>query len=113
MKTAWMIIAGVLTLGVAASLYVGYSTFAYSGDRAFSRLTPEEQPYLMKYNQLHSGMTYDQVLAILGEPSRDGLGIRPTWCVNNSGFNQIAVYFQDGRLRKVRWMHIGRFVLEK
>ena len=41
------------------------------------------------------------------------LGLRPTWKVNGSDLNQIAIYMYDGKVRKVRWLHLGRFVLEK
>ena len=41
------------------------------------------------------------------------LGLRATWRINGSGLNQMAVYFHNGELRKVRWLHLGRFVMEK
>jgi hypothetical protein len=112
-KTVLIIAASVAALGLLVCGYIAYSTFAYSGSRALSRLTPEDQPYFVMYNQLQTGMTYDQAVAILGEPDRYAMGIRPTWLVNDSSLNQIAVYFQNGKLRKVRWMSIGRFIMEK
>jgi|SRR3989339_1087091 len=111
--TRFVIGAAVATVVVLLCAYIGYSTFAYSGSKALPRITAEEQPYLIKYNQLQRGMTHDQVRAILGESDRNELGLRPTWRVNDSSINQIAVYFQGDRLRKVRWLHIGRFIMEK
>ena len=117
LKTALMVVGMVGIMAVAATLfaisYVAYGTFAYSGGKALERLAADEQSYWAKYDQLQAGMTYDQVVEIMGEPDRDALGLRATWRVNGSGLNQIAVYFQAGKLRKVRWLHLGRFVMEK
>jgi hypothetical protein len=39
--------------------------------------------------------------------------VRPTWEVDGSALNQIAVYFWEGRAVKVRWIKVGRFIYEK
>jgi hypothetical protein len=92
---------------------VAYSTFAYTGSKAVARVSTNEKRYLDKFNQLTIGMDYDQVTEIMGTPDRDALGLRPTWKVNGSDRNQIAIYMYDGKVRRVRWLHLGRFVLEK
>ncbi len=103
----------VILLVVVIGGFFGASTFLNTGDKALKRISPAEEPYLAKYNLLQIGMTYDQVIAIMGKPDREALGLRPTWRVNDSPFNQISAYFENEKLFKVRWMHIGSFILEK
>jgi hypothetical protein len=112
-KTALLVAAVVVAPLGAGSVYFAYSTFAYSGTEAIARLTEDDRPYLLKYDQLQRGMSYDHVVAILGEPDRDALGGRATWKVNQSSLSQISVYFAEGKVRKARWLHLGRFVMEK
>ena len=57
-------------------------------------------------------MTYDDVISIMGPADREALGIRPTWKVNGSSLNQIAIYFSNDKIFKKRWLAIGRFILD-
>jgi len=113
-KRALIIIPCILAvIAIVAVGSVAYSTFAYTGSKALARISTDEKGHLEKFNQLAIGMDYDQVVEIMGTPDRDALGLRPTWKVNGSDLNQIAIYMYDGKVGKVRWLHIGRFVLEK
>ena len=70
-----LFVFGIILLMVAAVVgYVAVPTFLNTGSKALTRITPVEKPYLAKFNRLQIGMTYDQVIAIMGEPDRDALG---------------------------------------
>jgi hypothetical protein len=58
-------------------------------------------------------MIYSEVVAVLGQPDRDGGGLRPTWQVEGSSTSQVSVYLSGGAVRKIRWMKLGGFVWEQ
>lgn len=106
-------LALVVALGAAAA-YVFYRTLSTQGEAAVAAMTDADRRWLAKVETLHGRMTYADVEALLGEPDRDDLaGVRPSWAVDGSPLNQIAVYFWDGRAVKVRWIKVGHFVYEK
>ena len=97
--------------GAAAVLYRTIST---QGDAAIAAMTDADRRWLVKVETLRAGMSHAEVEALLGEPDREDLtGARPTWAVDGSPLNQIAVYFWEGRAVKVRWMKVGHFVYAK
>lgn len=106
-------LALVVALGAAAAL-VFYRTLSTQGDAAIAAMTDADRRWFAKVETLHGRMTYADVEALLGEPDREDIaGVRPTWEVDGSPLNQIAVYFWDGRAVKVRWIKVGHFVYEK
>ena len=98
-------------LGGAAYFYT--TTFSTPEDAARAAVLEHEKPWLEKFDQLRPGMTREEILAILGEPDRGSLPSRPTWRVAGSASSQIAVTFTDHRATRIRWLAIGRFLLEK
>jgi hypothetical protein len=106
-------LALVVALGAAAAL-VFYRTFSTQGEAAIAAMTDADRRWLAKVETLHGRMGYAEVATLLGEPDREDIaGLRPTWEVDGSPLNQIAVYFWDGRAVKVRWIKVGYFVYEK
>ncbi len=106
-------LALVVALGAAAAL-VFYRTFSTQGESAIAAMTDADRRWLVKVEALRAGMTYADVETLLGEPDREDIaGLRPTWAVDGSPLNQVAVYFWEGRAVKVRWIKIGHFVYEK
>jgi hypothetical protein len=102
----------VLLAGGAAAVF--YRTLSTQGEAAIAAMTDADRHWLAKVEALRAGMSRAEVEALLGEPDRDDLtGARPTWAVDGSPLNQIAVYFREGRAAKVRWMKAGYFVYEK
>jgi len=99
---------------VAAAATVAYWTVSTQGEAAIAAMTDDDRRWLAKLEALHAGMSYADVETLLGEPDREDIaGLRPTWAVDGSPLNQIAVYFWDGRAVKVRWIKVGHFFYEK
>jgi len=106
-------LALVVALGAVAA-FVFYRTFSTQGEAAVAAMTDADRPWFAKVETLHGRMSYADVEALLGEPDREDIaGVRPTWEVDGSPLNQIAVYFWEGRAVKVRWIKVGHFVYEK
>jgi len=106
-------LALVVALGAAAAL-VFYRTLSTQGEAAVAAMTDADRRWFAKVETLHGRMSYADVEALLGEPDREDIaGVRPTWAVDGSPLNRIAVYFWEGRAVKVRWIKVGHFVYEK
>jgi hypothetical protein len=104
----------LLVLLVAAAATVLYWTVSTQGEAAIAAMSDTDRRWFAKVETLHGKMSYSDVAALLGEPDREDIaGLRPTWEVDGSPLNQIAVYFWEGRAVKVRWIKVGRFVYEK
>jgi len=104
----------LLAVLVGAAATVAYWTVSTHGEAAIAAMTDADRRWLAKVETLRGGMSYEDVETLLGEPDREDLaGARPTWAVDGSPLNQIAVYFWEGRAVKVRWIKIGYFVYEK
>jgi hypothetical protein len=99
----------VALAGGAAAVF--YRTISTQGEAAIAAMTDADRRWLAKVEALRAGMSRAEVERLLGEPDRDDLtGVRPTWAVDGSSLNQIAVYFWEGQAVKVRWMKVGHFV---
>ena len=107
-------IAGVLIVVVAVAViaFGAYRTFSNQGEKAISLMSESELALLGKVSLIQKGMSYNEVAEILGEPDREAIGLRPTWRINNSPFNQIAVYFGNEGAFKIRWFNLGCFIYE-
>jgi len=104
----------LLVLLVAAAATVLYWTVSTQGEAAIAAMSDTDRRWFAKVETLHGKMSYPDVAALLGEPDREDIaGLRPTWAVDGSPLNQIAVYFWEGRAVKVRWIKVGHFVYEK
>jgi hypothetical protein len=110
-----LLIAAALLVALAAGgATVLYWTVSTQGEAAIAAMTAADRRWLAKVEAIRPGMTYAEVEALLGEPDREDIaGLRPTWEVDGSALNQIAVYFWEDRVVKVRWIKVGRFVYEK
>ncbi len=111
MKKRYVFFIILLTL-VGGGGYLVSTTFPYTGVLAVQRMSDEERLILEKIKQINEHMSLRQVTEILGEPSRSQPIFRPTWYVLNSKLNQIAIYFDDHGVAKIRWMKMGGFVYE-
>jgi hypothetical protein len=109
-----LIAAALLVALVTGGATVLYRTVSTQGEAAIAAMTETDRRWLAKVDAIRPGMTYAEVEALLGEPDREDVaGLRPTWEVDGSALNQIAVYFWEGRAIKVRWIKVGRFFYEK
>jgi len=76
------------------------------GDRALEKMTPEQR--LLVHDVLEKitpEMTEDDLVQLLG-PVRRGAGTnRPVWLgPHKDTRTQIAVYFENGKIRKIAWL---------
>jgi len=107
-----MPIVGFAIYIVGFAIYLGVTTFKNTGDDAIAKMSKSEKVFLNKIMEIKPGMSYQDVEVILGTPDRNVTGLRPTWRVNGSPFNQVAVYMGLDGVRHVRWMKIGTFIYE-
>jgi hypothetical protein len=89
---------------------VGNRTFSRSNEEAISAMSEAEKAHLQTLSKIRRGMSYEQIVELLGPPDRSGLGRRPTWRFQGSPINQVSVYFDEQGARRVRWMSLGFFV---
>ena len=88
-------------------------TFGTRGEDAVARMNSDERAILGKLLSLRRGMSYEEVISVMGAPDDEGpLGMRPRWNVGGSPLNGVAVYiFADGA-HHFTWISIGRFVYD-
>ncbi len=108
----WVKKLSAIAIVLGAMAFVSFKVFVpkLSLNEASLKMDSEEQQYLEKLNQLSSGATLDHVTEIFGRPPDRGGNARPTWRINSR--SQIATYFKDGHLFKIRWMKIPGFIVE-
>ena len=89
-------------------------TFGTNGQEAVDRMSPDERAFLAKLQSLRRGMSYEQVVGILGRPSDEGpLQMRPRWNVGGNPLSAVAVYiFPDGA-HHFTWIGVGRFTYQE
>ena len=102
----------VVILLALAGGFILYRTVSRSGERAVAATHVDEREHL-DLKRLQRGMTYEEVVSVLGTPTRAGGYFRPTWRYRNNPFSQVAVYFDAEGAGKVRWMSLGIFIYER
>jgi hypothetical protein len=108
----------VASLVTAALLAAGgalaYRTFATTGNAAIDRMDPEERAFLVKLQSLRRGMSFEQAVAILGQPDDEGpFQMRPRWNIGGNPLNSVAVYIHPSGLDHFTWISIGRFTYDE
>ena len=108
----------VACLIVAAVLGVGgllaFRTFGTTGQEAIDRMNTEERAFLAKLQLLRRGMSFAQVIEILGRPNEEGpLQMRPKWLIGGNPLNGVAVYIHPEGAHRFVWISIGRFTYEE
>ena len=111
-KIIFAISSILITVFILVICAGAYKTFSTNGVAAIELMDLDEQALQRKLTQLRAGMSRAQVYGLLGQPDRATLGVRPSWRVQNSPISQVAAYFQDGKLYKIRWLSLGRFTYE-
>jgi hypothetical protein len=112
-----LILAGALAaalLLVAAGLYLMYRTVTTQGADAIAAMSATDREWLARVERIGPHSTYEDVVGLLGEPDEESLAqLRPSWHVGGARYNQIRVYFWDGRATRVSWLKLGSFAYEK
>lgn len=110
---------------LAANIVLGGS-FVYqvsqatkTGPEAVTALKEDEKPYLAKFKQLHSGMSFEKTKQVFGTPFevknteiKGVFVLLATWRINGNRTNMIQLFFANDRLIKGRWTHMGYFIIE-
>lgn len=74
-------------------------------------MSPEEQAFAVKLEQVKPGMSEEEVISILG----DDYWVQPQmrmWYPTGSSASQVRVMFEDKKVRSVRWIKLGSFIYE-
>ncbi len=105
----------VVLVGILGWSVLLYSGCMASGDDALTKMNSDEREYYDKtVSLLEIGVTYEDVVEKLGEPDRGAGSARPSWKpIADDNLNQIAIYFNNGKVRKIKWMKVGVFMWEK
>ena len=89
-------------------------TFGTTGQHAIDRMSPDERAFLAKLRSLRRGMSFEQVVAVLGEPDDEGpLRLRPRWNVGGNPLSGVAIYLYPGGAHHFTWISIGRFTYQE
>jgi hypothetical protein len=107
------LVLGLIVCAVATCIWLSVTTFRYSGDKAASRMNPAELQLLQRVEQIDDGMEAAEVHAMLGEPTREVLGIAKWQGFGGSKRSQLRVYFVDGHPVRIRWIKAGHFIHDK
>jgi hypothetical protein len=112
-----LILAGALAAALllaAAGAYLMYRTVTTEGEDAVAAMSANDREWLARVERIGPHSTYAEVIDLLGEPDEETIpGLRPSWYVGGAQWNQIRVYFRDGRAVRVSWLKLGSFVYEK
>ncbi|MBI5369323.1 MAG: hypothetical protein HZA54_19970 [Planctomycetes bacterium] len=104
----------VVALGTLVAAIALFLRLHPRSHAAVSRMSLEERRFLVdRLMRLEAGMNEAAVSAILGPVYRLSGTPRPCWLgPDRNARSQIAVYFRNGRIRKVRWMRMWGFMYE-
>ena len=96
-----------------------YRTFSNQGENAISFMNEEELALLGKVKLIRKGMSYREVIKILGYPTHEGEyeieDSSTDWHVKNSylHLNRISLYFgKKSEVKKITWRKYGYFTYE-
>jgi len=107
---AILVVAAILAVGGALT----WRTFGTTGQDAIDRMSPDERAYLEKLRTLRRGMSFDEIVAVLGRPNDDGpLQMRPRWSVGGNPLNAVAVYIHPDGAHHFTWISAGRFTYQE
>ena len=109
MKALFKIILIVIVLLAVGGGVVGYLTYRNSGENAVEQMSESEKVILEKVVTITKGMTYEEVVVILGEPTSLADSVAPVWTVNNEPQNQLTVLFGHSGVTSVNWAKAGSF----
>jgi len=112
MKTLFKIILIVILLLIVGGGVVGYLTYRNSGEGAIAKMSESEKEVLDKVVTIEKGMTFEEVVAILGEPTNLSDSVTPLWTVNNEPQNRLTVLFGHSGVTSVQWAKAGSFYYE-
>lgn len=86
-----------------------------TGDKAISKMSNTQCDFLnSKLLLIKPEMDEDSVSKLIGPVYRGSGTMRPVWlCPENNKASQIAIYYKNKLIYKVRWMQMGKFVWEK
>lgn len=109
-----LLIVGCLAIVLAGVGKWIMPTFTVLGEAAIEKMSPDERRFQEKLETITAGMTYAEVVEILGKPDRSAAGLRPTWQYPaGNSMSQVAIYFTNNQPRQIRWMKLGSFTWEK
>ena len=107
---AGLIVAAILASGGALAV----RTFGTTGQAAVERMSQDERALLEKLRSLKRGMSFDQVVAIMGTPDDEGpLQMRPKWNVGGNPMNAVVVYIHPEGAQRFTWIHVGSFIYDE
>lgn len=116
---AKFLITSSFIVAIAMSVFGTYRTFFNQDSNAISLMNEPELALLGKVKLIHKGMSYREVVAILGYPDHEGefenQDSPSDWHVKNSylHFNRVSVYFSKrSEVLKISWRKYGYFTYE-
>ena len=112
MKTLFKIIGVIILLAIVGGGVVGYLTYKNSGENAIEKMSDSEKEILAKVVTIPKGMSYAEVVEILGEPSDLADTTAPLWTVNDEPQNRLVVIFGHSGVTSVQWAKAGSFYYE-
>lgn len=85
-----------------------------SGKAAIEKMSPEQKEFLSsKLMLITPDMAEPDLVNLLGPIYRGAGTSRPVWLgPHKNESSQIAIYFSEGKIFKVRWMDLGSFTWE-
>lgn len=86
-----------------------------TGNNAIEKMSVAQRDFLeTKLLSIKPNMSETEVTQILGPVYRDSGTNRPVWLgPEKKQSSQILIYYYNGRIAKIRWMEMGKFMWEK
>jgi hypothetical protein len=105
-----LVLGAILVAIFAVGAFFAVRTFGTNGQEAIARMTVEERVMLSRLQSIRRGMSYAEVVEVVGEPDESGpLGMRPKWLIGGNPLNGVVVYILPTGAHKFTWISIGRF----
>ena len=99
----------LLLLIVLAGGYFGYMTYKTQGEDAVAKMTEVEKEFLLKVNEIRKGMSDEDLVSILGEPTNEVYPLY-VWAVDGGIWsNNLTVKFDKDGVETAVWAKMGSF----
>ena len=87
-------------------------TFGTTGEDAVAKMSESEKVILDKVVTISKGMTYEEVVVILGEPTDLSESVAPIWTVNGEQYNRLVVLYGHSGVTSAKWTKFWSFYYE-
>lgn len=111
-----LIVIAILVLGTICVRSIKYSLLLYqtlsaTKNEAIAAMNQHERVWLNNVKLVHKGMVYQDVVRILGQPTKRRTNNYIAWVVedNDDNYSEISIEFDNDQVKRGVWVHLNKF----